>query len=87
MATNQYGLDVSYFQNCIDRDLGRGLNNYRPDEFARVCLRMAVTADAKVLLEPEFVKIYDNEIDKIIEPSCCEGGPQWGHAWDCKKLH
>lgn len=16
---------------------------------------------------------------------CCEGGPQWGHAWDCKK--
>lgn len=19
-------------------------------------------------------------------PSCCAGGPQWGHAWDCKTL-
>lgn len=20
---------------------------------------------------------------KVENPSCCEGGPQWGHAWDC----
>ena len=19
--------------------------------------------------------------------TCCAGGPQWGHAWGCKKLH
>lgn len=19
------------------------------------------------------------------KPSCCGGGPQWGHAWDCPK--
>jgi hypothetical protein len=19
------------------------------------------------------------------EEKCCEGGPQWGHAWDCPK--
>ena len=19
-------------------------------------------------------------------PTCCAGGPQWGHAWDCKTL-
>ena len=19
------------------------------------------------------------------KPPCCAGGPQWGHAWDCKK--
>lgn len=20
---------------------------------------------------------------KVENPPCCEGGPQWGHAWDC----
>ena len=57
MATNQYGLDVSYFKNCIERDfIQSGIGNYTPDEFARICLRMAVTADEKVLAEPEFAK-------------------------------
>lgn len=57
MAVNQYGLDVSYFKNCIERDfIQSGIGNYTPDEFARICLRMAVTADEKVLAEPEFAK-------------------------------
>lgn len=21
----------------------------------------------------------------LVEPKCCEGGPQWGHAWGCHK--
>jgi F0F1-type ATP synthase membrane subunit b/b' len=24
-----------------------------------------------------------NKVQKQNE-QCCEGGPQWGHAWDCK---
>lgn len=23
--------------------------------------------------------------EMLVKPKCCEGGPQWGHAWDCKK--
>jgi hypothetical protein len=25
-------------------------------------------------------------LDAAWNPKCCEGGSQWGHAWDCKKL-
>ena len=21
-----------------------------------------------------------------LKPECCGGGPQWGHAWECRKL-
>ena len=51
---NRYGVDVSYFRNVINRELNRGLSDYKPDELARVCARIAMTADSKVLLEPEF---------------------------------
>lgn len=51
---NRYGVDVSYFRNLINRELNRGLQDYRPDELARVFARMAMTADPEVLKEPEF---------------------------------
>jgi hypothetical protein len=25
-------------------------------------------------------------LNKAWNPPCCEGGPQWGHSWDCKTL-
>jgi hypothetical protein len=52
--SNRYGLDTAYFNNCIQRDLCRGLESYTPAEFARVCLRMAITASQLTLAEPEF---------------------------------
>ena len=51
---NRYGLDVSYFRNLINRELNRGLTDYKPDELARICLRMAMTADKMVINEREF---------------------------------
>jgi hypothetical protein len=50
---NRYGLDMGYFSRLIAREFG-DLSNFRPDEFARVCARMAATADASVLQEKEF---------------------------------
>lgn len=53
-GTNRYGLDVSYFRNTIDRELNRSLTDFKPDELARVCARLAKTADSEVLKESEF---------------------------------
>ena len=50
---NRYGLDMGYFSRLIAREFD-DLSNFRPDEFARVCARMAATADASVLQEKEF---------------------------------
>lgn len=58
-GTNRYGVDVAYFRNLINRELNRPLVDYRPDELARVLLRMAVTADSQVLSEPEFSKHFN----------------------------
>lgn len=52
-STNAYGLDVHYFRTKMERML-RTLGSYTPDEFARECARMSVTAEATVLNEPEF---------------------------------
>ena len=51
---NRYGLDVSYFRNVINRELNRPLDNYKPDELARVLARLSRTADKSVMFEPEF---------------------------------
>ena len=51
---NRYGVDVAYFRKTINRELNRPLTDFRPDELARVFARLAKTADASVLKEPEF---------------------------------
>ena len=56
---NRYGLDVSYFRNLINRELNRPLTDYKPDELARICLRMAMTADKMVINEREFSSRMD----------------------------
>lgn len=50
-----YGKVVSehHHRTKMERML-RGLGSYTPDEFARECARMSVTAEATVLNEPEF---------------------------------
>lgn len=60
MATNEYGLDVAYFTDLFKRELS-SINNYKPDELARVLLRAAVTADAAVLSESEFRRHFNDE--------------------------
>jgi hypothetical protein len=59
VSTNRFGLDVSYFRKTIDRELCRDLSNFRPDELARVCARLARTADKDVLKEPEFNELAE----------------------------
>jgi len=53
-GTNRYGVDVSYFRKTINRELNRDLNNFKPDELARVLARLSVTADSAVIFEDEF---------------------------------
>lgn len=62
---NRYGLDVSYFRNVINRELNRSLDNYKPDELARVLARISRTADKSVMFEPEFSNKF--AIEKKIE--------------------
>jgi hypothetical protein len=52
-GTNRYGLDMSYFRRLFNRELSN-LENFMPDELARVLARAARTADASVLQEGEF---------------------------------
>lgn len=52
-AVNVHGLDVHYFRNKLQR-IQRDLDRYTPDELARECARMSVTADETVLNETEF---------------------------------
>ena len=53
-GTNRYGVDIGYFRKTINRELNHGLENFKPDELARVLARLSRTADKNVLLEPEF---------------------------------
>ena len=62
---NRYGLDVSYFRNVFNRELNRPLDNYKPDELARVLARLSRTADESVMFEPEFSNKF--AIEKKIE--------------------
>lgn len=51
--TNEYGLDVSYFQKIIKREL-LDIRRQTPSDLARVLARMSRTADPSVMFEPEF---------------------------------
>lgn len=57
---NRYGLDVDYFTKKIKLII-RDINNYTPDEFARECARMSVTADKTVVREMEFSSDEEEE--------------------------
>jgi hypothetical protein len=60
---NEYELNYKYFEDVIKREFGHGLSNYRPDEFARVCLRMARTASHETFTESEFInRPYEDKI-------------------------
>ena len=62
---NRYGLNIGYFASLITREF-RDLSNYRPDEFARVCARMAKTADAAVLQEEEFQPAHSPDGGEVV---------------------
>jgi hypothetical protein len=34
----------------------------------------------KLLVEQE------KRIERLENPPCCKGGPQWGHDWNCRTL-
>ena len=51
--TNEYGLDVDYFERLIKRELS-DIRNQTPSDLARVFARMSVTADSSVIFEEEF---------------------------------
>lgn len=51
--TNQWGLDVQYFERLIKRELS-DIRNQTPSDLARVFARMSRTADKDVMFESEF---------------------------------
>jgi hypothetical protein len=70
---NEYGLNYKYFEDVIKREFGHGLSNYRPDEFARVCLRMARTASHETFAESEFInRQHENKIKADAVRECSE---------------
>lgn len=92
MSTNEYGLDVSYFESKFKRILSE-IDRYTPSELARECARMANTANSNVLIEKEFQPTQE----KMHCPKCqctshrlvmsdgwfcnkCDGGPYILHT-------
>lgn len=69
MASNPHGLDYKYFECKIAAMYRDGLSSWRPDELARELMRMSRTADAAVMLEPEFSSPADHLRDatKMVE--------------------
>lgn len=51
---NSYGLDVDHFRRQLGR-LSRDLDGLTPTDLARSCARLARSADAQVLQQPEFL--------------------------------
>ena len=52
--TNEYGLDVDYFERLIKRELS-DIRSQTPNDLARVFARMSKTADESVIFfEDEF---------------------------------
>jgi hypothetical protein len=53
--------------------------------FQYICMESKKQADI-------YFELKKKEFDKYVEDKmkgvdkCCEGGPQWGHSWDCNKL-
>jgi hypothetical protein len=31
------------------------------------------------------IEALEERLAALENPPCCEGGPQWGHAWSCPK--
>ena len=58
MATNEYGLDVDYFQKWLARL--QDISRFTPDELARELARMARAADSSVLNEKEFRQVDES---------------------------
>ena len=54
--TNEYGLDVHYFEKVIKRELS-DIGRQRPSDLARVFARLSVTADRSVIFEDEFQRL------------------------------
>lgn len=78
---NRYGLDVSYFRNLINRELNGSLENFKPDELARVFARAARAADSSVLEEEEFrAKSQENA-------GCGKCRYYLKHSTQCLHLH
>lgn len=72
-GVNEFGLDVGYFTGVIERELA-DVSRLRPSELALVCARIARTADASVLVHPDFVgaareeqKMADLRQEKLAE--------------------
>ena len=68
--TNEYGLDVSYFQRTNARELNdKSIRCQTPSDLARVYARLSRTADDSVMLEDEFagkvIKAQAQEIDML----------------------
>jgi hypothetical protein len=53
---NEYGLDISYFEDKIQTQVLPSIHNMSPAEFARECARMAMAANPAVFQELEFVR-------------------------------
>lgn len=60
-GTNRFGLDTAYFRKTINRELNRSFQDAKPDEMARIFMRLAIAADSSILQEEEFIQQIENE--------------------------
>lgn len=79
---NEYGFNVHYFKGKLERVL-QGIDRYTPDEFAREMARMSVTADEKVMREPEFSSKAMASVEKQYDAL---PGKADALAYECAKL-
>lgn len=53
---------------------------------AEEATRQAIPAAVNNELVAELATLVRDLADFITDPPCCDGGPQWGHAWTCESL-
>lgn len=65
----------------------------RKDELVARANRLAEQATEITLkgyaapLTIDLANLVRDMADMIANPPCCDGGPQWGHAWTCPLQH
>lgn len=90
---NRYGVDAPYFHGKLSLVL-RDLADYMPDELARELGRLAKTADAETLLEPEFCGGSRDELAGLLRSTRAlldklpaSGNPIDGYAADLEEWY
>jgi hypothetical protein len=81
MSDDQSRLELTFTNQVVSRET--------INEAMQPFIGMEITPDLieEIKLTLLAIPVIDVQVSVTTsEQTCCQGGPQWGHAWDCQKL-